>query len=143
VLGNESSQISVASLIKWDLIINPNISHAATILASDLSSDHCLCISLDSTLPHSLCLAMAASHPHHFQPFVTNKKEICKLVENYFLPDHVMLQWRPAAGEDIPTPNTNEIVAFSSFLQHRFGLPAYNFPHPILVVPCVPHLMVW
>jgi hypothetical protein len=46
---------------------------------------------------------------------------------NYFLPDHVVLQWRTAAREDIPTPNTNEIVVFSSFFQHGFGLPACDF----------------
>jgi hypothetical protein len=33
----------------------------------------------------------------------------------------------PAAGEDIPTPNTEEIVVFSSFFQHGFGLPACDF----------------
>jgi hypothetical protein len=38
-----------------------------------------------------------------------------------------VLQWRPAAGEDLPTPNTNETVMFSSFFQCGFGLPAYDF----------------
>jgi hypothetical protein len=38
-----------------------------------------------------------------------------------------VLQWRPAAREDIPTPNTNEIVVFSSFFQCGFGLPACDF----------------
>jgi hypothetical protein len=31
------------------------------------------------------------------------------------------------AGEDLPTPNTNEIVVFSSFFQHGFSLPTYDF----------------
>jgi hypothetical protein len=70
-------------------------------------------------LSHSFCLAMAGSHPHLFQLSVVDKKEIRKLVENYFLPDDVVLQWRPAIGEDIPTPNTNKIVVFSSFFQRR------------------------
>jgi hypothetical protein len=43
-----------------------------------------------------------------------------------------MLQWRPTAGEDIPTPNMNEIVVFSSFFQHGFGLPACDFLHGLL-----------
>jgi hypothetical protein len=34
-----------------------------------------------------------------------------------------MLQWCLAVGEDIPTPNTEEIVVFSSFYQRGFGLP--------------------
>jgi hypothetical protein len=38
-----------------------------------------------------------------------------------------VLRWRPANGGDIPTLNTNEIVVLSSFFQHRFGLPTYEF----------------
>jgi hypothetical protein len=38
-----------------------------------------------------------------------------------------MVQWRPTAEEDIPTPNRKEIVELSSFFQHRFGLAAYDF----------------
>jgi hypothetical protein len=45
-----------------------------------------------------------------------------KLTVSYFLPDHEVLQWRPAACEDIPTPNTNEIVVFTSFFQRGFEL---------------------
>jgi hypothetical protein len=48
-------------------------------------------------------------------------------VTNYFLLDHTVLHWRPVAEEDIPTPNTKEIVVFSSFFQSGFGLLAYDF----------------
>jgi hypothetical protein len=58
---------------------------------------------------------MAASHPHLFQTSDVNDKKFCKLVVSSSVPDRVVLQWCPAAGEDIPTPNTNEIVVFSSF----------------------------
>jgi hypothetical protein len=74
---------------------------------------------------------MAASHPHLFQQFVADESEILKLIANCFLPDRVVLQWRPAAREDIPTPNTNEIVVFSSF-RRGFGLPAYDFLRRLL-----------
>jgi hypothetical protein len=47
-------------------------------------------------------------------------------------PDRVMLQWCPATGEDIPTPNTNEIVMFSSFFQRGIGLPACDFLRGLL-----------
>jgi hypothetical protein len=43
-----------------------------------------------------------------------------------------VLQWSPAIGEDIPTPNTKEIVVFSSFFQRGFGLPACGFLHKLL-----------
>jgi hypothetical protein len=38
-----------------------------------------------------------------------------------------VLRWRPTNGEDIPTPNTNEIVVLSSFFQCGFGLPTCKF----------------
>jgi hypothetical protein len=75
---------------------------------------------------------MATSHQHLLQPSVTDENEICKLVTSHFLPDHVVLQWRPAIGEDIPTPNTNEIVVFASFFQHGFGLSVCNFLRDLL-----------
>jgi hypothetical protein len=58
---------------------------------------------------------MAASHLHLFQSSIADESEIYKLTANHFLPDHAVLQWCPATGEDIPTLNTNEIVVFSSF----------------------------
>jgi hypothetical protein len=53
---------------------------------------------------------------------VADENAIRKLVTNHFLLDRIVLQWHPAAGEDIPTPNTIEIVVFSSFFQRGFGL---------------------
>jgi hypothetical protein len=70
---------------------------------------------------------MAASHPHLFQPSIVDESEIRKLVVNYFLLDRAVLQWRPAAREDIPTPNTNEIVVFFFFFHCGFGLPTCGF----------------
>jgi hypothetical protein len=70
---------------------------------------------------------MAALHPHLFQASVMNESEIHKLVANHFLLDRAVLQWHTATGEDLPTPNTNKIVVFSSFFQHGFGLLAYDF----------------
>jgi hypothetical protein len=50
-----------------------------------------------------------------FQQSAMDESKILKLVENHFLSDRVMLQWRPTTGEDIPTPNTKEIMVFSFF----------------------------
>jgi hypothetical protein len=75
---------------------------------------------------------MAASHPHLFQPSVADEGKIRKLVACYFLLDREELQWRPATGEDIPTPNTNKIVVFASFFQRGFGLQVCNFLHGLL-----------
>jgi hypothetical protein len=76
--------------------------------------------------------AMAASHPHLFQQSVVDESEIQKLVTNFFLLDCVMLQWRPAAREYILTPNTNEIMVFSSFFQCVFSLPTCDFLQGLL-----------
>jgi hypothetical protein len=76
--------------------------------------------------------AMAASHPHLFQMFVVDDNEIHKLVVNHFLPDRTVLQWHPSAMEDIPTPNSTEIVVFSSFFQRGFGLPTSDFLRGLL-----------
>jgi hypothetical protein len=70
---------------------------------------------------------MATSHLHLFQLSVVDESEIRKLVANHILLDCTMLQWRPAVGEDLPTPNTNEIMVFSSFFQRGFGPSAYDF----------------
>jgi hypothetical protein len=75
---------------------------------------------------------MAAMHPQLFQKSTTDESEIRKLVVNYFLPDHTMLQWHPTTSEDILTPNTNKIVVFSSFFQCGFGLPACDFLRRLL-----------
>jgi hypothetical protein len=70
---------------------------------------------------------MTAKHPHLFQQSITDESEIRQLVTKHFLPDHAVLQWHPAIEEDIPTLNTKEIVVFSSFFQHGFGLSACDF----------------
>jgi hypothetical protein len=62
-----------------------------------------------------------------FQQSSEDESKIFKLVENHFLPEHVVLQRQPTKWEDIPTPNMKEIVVFSSFFQRGFGLPTYDF----------------
>jgi hypothetical protein len=75
---------------------------------------------------------MAASRPEMFQKSTVDKSKILKLVWNHFLPYREVLRWRPANGEDIPTPNTNKIVVSSFFFQRGFGLPTCKFLHGLL-----------
>jgi hypothetical protein len=75
---------------------------------------------------------MVASRPKMFQKSTVDESKIWKLVQNHFLPDWEVLRWRPANGEDIPTPNTNEIVVLSSFFQRGFGLPTCEFLRGLL-----------
>jgi hypothetical protein len=102
------------------------ISHA-TAISHLPPCDLCLLAHLDSLPQSNLLPAMAASHPHLFQSSVADESEIYKLVANHFLLDRAVLQWRTAAGQDLPTPNTNEIVVFSSFFQRGFSLSACDF----------------
>jgi hypothetical protein len=75
---------------------------------------------------------MAATHPEMFMPSSIDEGELLKLVENHLLPNRAVLQWRLMKDEDIPTPNTNEIMVSTSFFQHIFGLPSCNFLHGLL-----------
>jgi hypothetical protein len=75
----------------------------------------------------------ATSHPHLFHPSIANESEIRKLVASFLLLDREVLQWCPATSEDIPTPNTNETVVFTSFFQRGFGHPACDFLRDLLV----------
>jgi hypothetical protein len=58
---------------------------------------------------------MAASHPEMFKTSIVNEEEILKLLEDHLLPPRAILQWLPTKGEDIPTPNTNQIMVSKSY----------------------------
>jgi hypothetical protein len=58
---------------------------------------------------------MTASHPEMFRPSTIDESEILKLVNDHLLPPHAILEWWSAKDDDIPTPNTNEIVVSKSF----------------------------
>ena len=58
---------------------------------------------------------MAAAHPEKFSASSIDETSIQELVDNYFLKDKATMLWRPARGEDLPTPNTNEIVVFKTY----------------------------
>jgi hypothetical protein len=75
---------------------------------------------------------MASSHLEMFQPSTANENKLLKLVENCFLLDRALLQWRPVKGEGIPTPNTKEILVLAFFFQCGFGLPTCEFLHGLL-----------
>jgi hypothetical protein len=75
---------------------------------------------------------MVASRPKMFQQSTTDESEILKLVKNQFLPHHEVLRWRSTKEEDIPIPNTNEIMVLSSFFQHGFSLPTCEFLRDLL-----------
>jgi hypothetical protein len=70
---------------------------------------------------------MAASHPEMFLISSVNEADLILLVEYGLLALQVVLQWRIAYGEEILTPNTQEILVMKLHFQRAFGLPTCNF----------------
>jgi hypothetical protein len=58
---------------------------------------------------------MAASRVEMFKPFSINAEEIQNLIDDHLLPPQAVLQWHPVKGEEIPIPNTNEILVSKAF----------------------------
>jgi hypothetical protein len=75
---------------------------------------------------------MAASHPEMFKNSSIDESKMLKLVDDHLLPPHAILQWRLTKGEEIPIPNTNEIVVSKAFFLRGFRLPTYDFLHGLL-----------
>jgi hypothetical protein len=123
---------SLPPLLKGDLAETQTISLTTAFLFSFLAFSASCAITLISRRRKILPPIMAASHPHLLQQSVADESEIHQLVVNHFLLNHAVLQWRPTTGEDIPTPNTKEIVVFSSFFQREFVLPTCDFLRGLL-----------
>jgi hypothetical protein len=70
---------------------------------------------------------MAASHPEKFKQSSVDEGELLMLVENHLPPSHVVHQWRLAKEEDIPTPNTKEIIVLTAFFHCGYGFLACEF----------------
>jgi hypothetical protein len=89
---------------------------------------------------------MAASHPHLFQSPVVDESEIRKLIANHFPSDYAVLQWRPATGEDILTPNMTEIVDRGRYSHTQYDrdcgvlflLPTWIWPPYLRLSPRTP-----
>jgi hypothetical protein len=58
---------------------------------------------------------------------VTTKAALNRLVVDGVLPDRETARWRPAAGEDFPTPGGDELVVFEGYFYRGFGSPVHPF----------------
>jgi hypothetical protein len=112
---------------------NPKVPFTSTAISILLA--HTNAISCD-LVNHRLGLfpltPMAASRSEMFQKSIADESKIRKLIRNHFLPKREVLRCRPANGKDIPTPNTNEIVMLSSFVQRGFSLSTCEFLRSLL-----------
>jgi hypothetical protein len=64
----------------------------------------------------SLSSFFICARPEIFMNSTINEAEILQLVEDNLLAPRLVLQWRLAKGEDIPTTNTQEIVVMKPYL---------------------------
>ncbi|CAN6234291.1 unnamed protein product [Urochloa humidicola] len=63
---------------------------------------------------------------------ISSQERLENLVVEGVLPDATTGGWRPAAGEDLPTPQTTEVVTFESFLLRGLGFPLHPFLRGLL-----------
>jgi hypothetical protein len=96
---------------------NPKVPFTFVVVSALLTHTNAIsCDLVNHCLGFFPLTPMATSHPEMFQKSTADESsEIQKLLRNHFLPEQEVLRWRPANGEDIPTSNTNEIVALFSF----------------------------
>ncbi len=79
--------------------------------------------------------SMAEERKIPFEQWVTSdvkESTLREMVKNGVLPPKEIIGWRPAACEEFPTPNTGEIVVFTSFFYCGFSLPTSEFFRGIL-----------
>ena len=63
---------------------------------------------------------------------ISSEVEMNSLLVHGVLPNRVMMGWRPVAGEDFPTPRTDELVVFEDYFFRGFGVPIYPFLHQLI-----------
>lgn len=77
-----------------------------------------------------LTAAMAQEKEIPFDQWATSdvKESNLKEMEDLgVLAPKALLNWRPACGEEYPTPNTGEVVVFTHFFFSGFDLPTSDF----------------
>ena len=73
---------------------------------------------------------VAAAEPTREEGWMASKcseSNLGSLASAGLLPPKSIIQWRPALGEDRPYENTDEIIAFTSYLERELGFPCSFF----------------
>ena len=71
-----------------------------------------------------------AAEPTRDEEWNTSKcsqSDLESLVSQGLLVPRSVIQWRPALGSDQPYENTEEVVAFTSYLERGLGFPCSSF----------------
>ena len=63
---------------------------------------------------------------------MATEEDIKNLVVGGFLAARELLGCRCALGQDVPAPDSDEIVVFVDFFHHRFGVPIHWFVQDLL-----------
>ena len=72
------------------------------------------------------------NHDEEWVRSISDEATLNILVVYGVLLDRAMAGWRPAAGEDCPTPRTDELVMFEDYFFHGFGIPVHPFLHNLI-----------
>ncbi|CAN6363121.1 unnamed protein product [Urochloa humidicola] len=75
---------------------------------------------------------LSPQHDEEWCRSISCQERLETLVVEGVLPDTATSGWRPAAGEDFPTPQTNEVVTFESFLLRGLRFPLHSFLRGLL-----------
>ena len=76
--------------------------------------------------------ATVASRDEEWVPSRMGKAEINRMVEVGVLSDRVTAGWRPASGEPVPMPHTDEVVVFEDYFWRGLGFPVHPFLRDML-----------
>lgn len=79
---------------------------------------------MHATTTRSRFVAMVASHPHEFKACTTDWKELRSLVMIGLLQENNLTQWEVSGNDFFSMSNGDQVVVFSQFFLHGFGLPS-------------------
>lgn len=100
------------------------------IMAQEIPSQVSHAKVVENASPDSL--SSPQSQENFFRKSTATAALLSKFVDLGVLPPKEIGQWRPCAGQDIPTPDTHERVVLASFFARGLGLPICRFVKGLL-----------
>lgn len=72
------------------------------------------------------------NHAEEWVRSISDEAVFNALVVHGVLPNRMTTGWRPAFGEEFPTPRTDELVVFKDYFFCGFGVPIHPFVHGLI-----------
>lgn len=77
-------------------------------------------------------MTRGTSHDEEWVPSTSSEESLNNLVVHDVLPDRATGGWHPVAGEEFPTPHTNELIVFEDYFFPSFSVPIHPFLHGLI-----------